>query len=136
MEAKDTVMCDEEIVDKTLEVNPCKSCQLAGSWTLACGYSHRGKQECIASRLFKSGCEAQAEISFRAGEEQQALKAIKDFATYAQSGELDKRFREIKLLGIMEVVEWVCANQIFTDIDEWQAKLKEWGIEEKKDAIH
>jgi len=64
MEAKNTVMSVEEMVDKTLEVNPCKSCQLAGSWTLACGYSHRGNRECAASKLFRSGCEAQAQITW------------------------------------------------------------------------
>jgi len=53
-----------------------------------------------------------------------------------------------KQAGIREVVEWIeensnkgyiyegeytydtkCDNQIFTDLGDWQAQLKEWGIE-------
>jgi len=68
----------------------------------------------------------QAEISFKAGEQESDKKwrqILKDSVTMA------------KLAGIKEVVEWIEAVRIGgynlcikVGWDEWQAKLKEWGI--------
>ncbi len=80
-------------------------------------------------------------ISFRAGQDD----ATRDFLKYAQTRELDKRFEELKQVGRREVVEWIsdylkechrlmgdCTVLITQDdIGIWQAKLKEWGIDEK-----
>ncbi len=63
----------------------------------------------------------QAEISFKAGEQ-----------------EADKKWRQIledsvvlaKLAGRREVVEWVNNNVLVQRGLAWQAKLKEWGIDQ------
>ena len=68
----------------------------------------------------------QAEISFRAGYEQ----VWKD-------GVIQEVFNRGKKVGIKEVVEWVeehrwksvfLTGDVLLGVEEWQAKLKEWGI--------
>ena len=53
------LISDEEINKDCLETNPCRTCELANHFNLACGYTHRGLQECPASRLYKAGAQAQ-----------------------------------------------------------------------------
>ena len=107
-----------------------------------CTYSefgHLGEEHCPACQ-----CKAQAEISFKAGQDQQFASLL----VYAQSGELDKGVQEIKQAGMVEVVEWMREHgysvvngeieertnnnpeTFVVDNEELEAKLKEWGIDE------
>ena len=75
---------------------------------------------------FKDGAKAQAEISFKAGEEQ----ATED--NYYRGYALGRK------AGIKEVVEWINSHCDLEScnpedvVKEWQAQKKEGGIEEKK----
>ena len=85
--------------------------------------------------------QAQAEISFKAGKDE----SVNELLAYAQSGELDKRFQEIKQVGIKEVVKWINSTcfdvlpegtspsltELSVSKKDWQAKLKEWGVEKE-----
>ena len=72
--------------------------------------------------------ETQAEISFKAGREEER-------AFILQNTDRDKRAR---LEGIREVVEWIGYTnepnldaentQLIIPFEEWQAKLKDWGV--------
>jgi len=90
MEAKDTVMSNEQIAETKREAYHHKSRLSPAAFEMF------GRDQCIA--------QAQAEISFKA--------------------------------GIREVVEWIKGHTLYKgdytfhiDVDQWQAKLKEWGIE-------
>ncbi len=77
-----------------------------------------------------------AEISFKAGMEEEAKGGLNSLSHITG-------FREGKVAGIREVVEWMLTQQlpkeyqaeeyrglIVVDNKHWQAKLKEWGIKE------
>jgi len=120
MEAKDTVMSEEKIrkiyLDRAIE-----------------RYGVEGGTQIISQlESVNNGqdiAEAQAELSFKAGYEQ------KCFETY-EAGVKDGNQK-----GIREVVEWLHQDinreihkgfevVIFKALGEdWQAKLKEWGID-------
>ena len=74
--------------------------------------------------------EAQAEISFKAGYE--AKESEFEVARIA----LSEVYGNGHKAGIREVVEWIEKNILMNfgivsvRTDEWQAKLKEWGIKE------
>lgn len=121
MEAKDTVMNDAQAV---ASVDTLNEDNLFEYW--------------IGDRpLWKIIAEAQAEISFKAGKDQ----SLNELLAYAQSGELDKRFAEIRQAGRKEVVDYLgliktigleddgYVSHTFVALkEEWQAKLKEWGL--------
>ena len=91
----------------------------------------------------------QAEISFKAGEEEEYRKWVKAFMRagilIAEADTVGVAVEETKRAGIREVVEWVdkCFElkqlpsmpdhtfyyELHVLCDVWQAKLKEWGIE-------
>jgi len=115
MEAKDTMMKAGDLCRKV--------CQDYRSATLEA-------KDCASLDCEKCQLEAQAEISFKAGYEQCASELEKNYLL------------KWKKAGIREVMEWLQANcryQIEAGISgrelatfvigEWQAKLKEWGIE-------
>jgi len=88
--------------------------------------------------------EAQAEISFKAGQKQ-----VRDFEFNPDYLDFQRGVAEGRKLGrqagIKEVVEWILAHSqlercdpdvmayftdyLAVDYPDWQAKLKEWGIE-------
>ena len=121
MEAKDMVMGDKERLNLFDE---------AGSKGIALSEQ--------ADILLK----AQAEISFKAGR-----KAEKEWAACNQYR--DEQLEEARKAGIREVVKWIqqdgyLVDQRATNLGDfpvflchskrWQAKLKEWGLEESNDT--
>lgn len=83
---------------------------------------------------YNNGAEAQAEISFKAGYEQ-GWNDNKPYLPDANEP-WDREqtvFDDGKKAGIREVVEWIESQRVNKGINdrrqEWQAKLKEWGIE-------
>ena len=100
MKARETVLSSQEIYDKFYEVR-----DVSGT----------------AQRV----AEAQAEISFKAGEVEGFKKRLE--------------MREPYKAGIKEVVEWLIDSNLHKGLDfeywkvliykeDWQAKLKEWGL--------
>jgi len=85
--------------------------------------SEEGFKEVVHSRGvgYKYLCEAQAEISFKAGYKQGVEDANK-------CGRIDRQ------LGIKEVVDWLRWHGglmewlIMHHEEEWQSQLKEWGL--------
>lgn len=114
MEAKNTVMSFKEY-QIAMRRTP--------NWQVAFGEPKETKLE----REFYEGdlpiLEAQAEISFKASQEQTSKDDI----------EIIKRsFDNGKQTGIREVVEWIeerNALGLSSYLGEWVKKLKEWGIE-------
>lgn len=95
---------------------------------------------------YKAVAQAQAEISFKAGEHKQKLicsqcpNAGSCLNTEGCLEEIESGLEAIKKAGIREVVEWLEGEFVkatgdlvkpyrFINEDGWQAKLKEWGIE-------
>ncbi len=71
----------------------------------------------------------QAEISFKAGYEKRKEEVIETTVSLADMCMKHRKF------GIQEVVEWFKNNyhgDWLTHYNQWQAKLKEWGIKEEK----
>jgi len=108
MEAKDTVMSKEQL--DAIDLKNAESNFIDALWDTA---------------------RQQAEISFKAGFEE----GRKVIPTNEVQGTI---YLEGKQTGIREVVEWVEENAYppaaYKDIrrfryDDWQAKLKEWGID-------
>lgn len=107
MEAKDTVMKLRKILDLV--------------------WSGKGSPLDMDVRLLKVA-EAQAEISFKAGQESRCdwHKPLPQI--------IAESFSEGKKAGIKEVVEFVQQFLVFdkwylVKPDEWKAKLKEWGVD-------
>ncbi len=102
IEAKDTVMKGKQLDE------------FAVTWAI-------GDKDDVL--LNESVLEAQAEISFKAGQEDVILES--KMGTLTVSSLLNK--------GRREVVEWIKENAynkspMMIKTLEWQAKLKEWGI--------
>lgn len=108
MEAKDTV------------IDCVRDCEDAGTLEcINCGYG----------AAFEQGCQAQAEVSFKAGYEQGMLNRVP--SNYARK-ELRQSWKDGRKSGIKEAVEWFGDNGHFQDNKhdaELQAKLKEWNID-------
>ena len=113
MEAKDTVIqlkaVPKEIFDNQKDTIHTKMCYVAG---------------------WKDGTEAQAEISFKAGEVEMAIRLSQPHWQAVQ---------DAKLTAIKEVVEWVDDHPLIYSpsgkdfsqiVDEWQAQKKVWGIKQ------
>ena len=77
--------------------------------------------EMIVADSMKLVAEAQAEISFKAGYEERDKWLSPDEV---------KRLEKARQAGIKEVVEWIHNHGGSLDgcRQEWQVKLKEWGI--------
>ena len=74
------------------------------------------------SAKIKPGClvRKQAEVSFKAGADEESKLCIKRCAMAHQA-------------GIREVAEWICEQIAFEAmLPEWQTKLEEWGIIEEQ----
>ena len=73
----------------------------------------------------KKDMNEQAEASFKAGYEE----GRKGCPALEVQGQV---YLEGKKAGIREVVEWITAEDLDTELpwNMWEAKLKEWGIEE------
>ena len=106
-------------------------------------------------RAMKQLRKEQDEISFKAGYEE-GMKSQKTPRTDLECGLADEEFRkefhiarketdmEMYKAGIKEVVEWIENNKLFALVpspkefiigwQDWQAKLKEWGIEEPQES--
>lgn len=122
MEAKDTVMSPEElggIVLATMAEGGCIPHEIV---------AHSTRDLLIAR--------AQAEISFKAGEEQGIKTALKAYESTCES-----LIVEARKAGIREVVEYAEKYVYYVDkagyvalrpdaSKNWQAKLKEWEIKE------
>ncbi len=125
MEAKDTVMTDEQLNKVALSL------------------------PYFLSNLRKAA-QVQAEISFKAGERSGWEKgydaATLVFAKAEAGGHLDKIKADVKQEGRGEVVEWLVENKgeevcidsegmrrtsLLIDREAWKAKIKEWGLEVK-----
>ena len=120
MEAKDTVIKNEDMMELVI---PCETCDRKPCW----GFPTRECMECITLKHR----EAQAEITFKAGQEDKQLQYR------AQITHLGSVHREItqKLVkeARKEVVDWVKETNhepISSGVvsPEWQAKLKEWNV--------
>ena len=117
MEAKDTVM------------SPADMKRIASK--LTDGFRHY--------LLPDEAAEAQAEISFKAGQKEEREKSygdIADIVAKVMVNYLKPIMEKAKKVGIREVVEWVNERQKLGYLSPhcgfgllWQAKLKEWGIE-------
>ena len=107
MEAKDTVMRDEQIIPILNELRPH-------------GFNHIR----VLSRDFKrdigSLLKVQAEISFKAG-----IREVVEWGEEYRFGELEAALYEFIGLSKGEIQ----ANFILIPKREWQAKLKEWGVD-------
>lgn len=105
MKAEETVMMPEQTRKKRKELFP------------------HGHKDCFECEEFVR--KAQAEISFKAGREQEHKAMI---AVAVDEG--NKAYRA----GKKEVVEWINDTDILIMLSprkrrEWQSKLKDWGIE-------
>jgi hypothetical protein len=116
MEAKDTVINEDELIQ----------CAIRCFKTFPASNFKLGKE--IAS--------TQAKISFKAGLDECAKTHFKpDWEINAKN--LKSGMEEAKKAGIKEVIDWINEDsrlQPFTQVrmineTNWQAKLKEWGIE-------
>jgi len=108
MKAEDTVM-DNEDFQKLAKAFP----------------GARGIKEVIPKIL-----ERQAEISFKAGQRE---SLDKDELILEMRREYEQKLNLKYQAGIREVVEWFKNNyhgDWLTHYNQWQAKLKEWGINE------
>jgi len=124
MEAIDTVIQNENIMD--LEI-PCETCDKKP----ASGFP---TSECIECMALKHR-EKQAEVSFKAGYDEAIKKVL---ALRMESREWG--LKEGRKNGIREVVEWINNNHETTSVwsvslerwaispKDWQAQLKEWGL--------
>lgn len=78
------------------------------------------------NNMFRQLAKAQAEISFKAGQEEERKKhyTIENYDRETFCYEKGKK------AGIKEVAEWIEGHQLQLYIipTVWQAKLKEWGI--------
>ena len=119
MEAKDTTM-------KFAEMNRVYN----KAWSKTMRETNPSNEAKALFDATEAICQAQAEISFKAGE---------DNARNDWNKALDIALPEAYKAGIREVVEWIGINNRITyqqprganiPRDIWQAKLKEWGIEE------
>lgn len=111
IEAKDTVMSDEQIFGAINGEN--------AEYVELTGIPEELVLEIKAKqRQFRSVAQAQAEPSFKAGEQESDKKwrlILKDSVAMA------------KLAGIREVVDFI--KSVGYSSGDWRAKLKEWGVE-------
>ena len=92
------------------------------------------------SEYLRRAVEKQGEISFKAGYEEGRLYGKSE--SLLSKASIDLMVADSKKAGIKEVVEWIETHheqvimgsfslyQWSIVVDEWQAKLKEWGIKE------
>ena len=77
-----------------------------------------------AMETIRAILETEKEISFKAG---------RDSITKLWQDEIEEFYNEGRQAGIKEVVEWIegggLSSGFLANWSEWQAKLKEWGIE-------
>jgi len=115
MEAKDTLASIDDLLIRGIDFN-----KPIGEW-------------------LNKALEAQAEISFKAGEEEEYKKWVKAFmkvgVLIAEADTVGIAIEEIKRAGTREMVEWIITrfesyhgNPVHTV--EWETKLKEWGIDD------
>jgi len=131
MEAKDTVMTYKQAraVDYETEKQYKKLKDYKGfNWA----YTDEDRRT-LESNMEWDKLKAQAEISFKAGEDKGYSKGFE--AGIVHSFPIGEK------AGIKEVVEWIKSHSSLEQgkdeegrlswfvRDEWQAKLKEWGIE-------
>jgi hypothetical protein len=104
IEAKDTVIKNEDIMD--LEI-PCETCDKKPAWGVP-------TSECIECMALKHR-EKQAEISFKAGEKQGMQKVVE--------------WIRKKKCGEDYSITQDCRSSEYTITDkDWQSQLKEWGL--------
>ena len=117
MEAKDRIMTQQQVWDlKEAERIRIGSCAGFGLRDMRMNWD----DEVILK--------AQAEISFKAGGEEEA-KGGHNSISFLEG------YQEGKRAGIKEVVEWI-NQQSYTGLkhmptSKWYAKLEEWGIDER-----
>lgn len=109
MEASDTV------------INCQKDCSDSGTtWCFDCGYGP----------AFDDGCEAQAEITWKAAYEEGLQRRAAGIAHYGLGVKAGRQ-------EVVELLHYDIRREITKDgeivvfrliSDEWQAKLKEWGL--------
>jgi len=132
MEAKDTVMGKKKIQE------------LTGHTT---SYEPADTQISYSLNTIKQLLKTQAEISFKGGMEEEARGGHNSISYLEGLRDGDKQRYDIGVEdgkvegvaeGIREVVEWIQKNHrlepeeggVTVSQTEWQAKLKEWGIDE------
>ena len=83
------------------------------------------------SEYLRRAVEKQGEISFKVGYEEGRLYGKSE--SLLSKASIDLMVADSKKAGIQEVVEWIQNHGGGLDgfHTEWQAKLKEWGLEEE-----
>lgn len=125
MGAKDTIMsyAQEKIIkDRIEQVHKEKMGYSGINW----GYTQEDR-DIIRRQWEQEILETQAEISFKAGQQDQA--ALDQINFDKERSAFWRKISEAKQAGIKEVVEWIGDyDKPFPNQRDWKDKLKEWGI--------
>ena len=104
-----------------------------------CPMTEKEKVDCVVNDsgeyrehwgIFDRTRRKSAEISFKAGYDKRESEFVynPDYLDFQKGVETGRK------LGLSEVVEWMAENSVGIMANEyaWEAKLEEWGLDEKK----
>ena len=78
----------------------------------------------VYQSIYLEGCRAQAAISFKAGEQLSLEKQGQAYLEGKQAGRKDV----VDWVEIVDTVELDGAKQYTITLEQWQAKMKGWGL--------